>query len=87
MKDSQARDATVMAIEVMTAMLADTGGKDFAMERVRKVSEEGGRPALDLLTGGLINLAGSAIAELSRQTKVPELELLQQLAMNVQRES
>jgi hypothetical protein len=49
MEDSQARDATVMAIEVMTAMFADTGDKGFAMERVRKISEQGGRPALDLL--------------------------------------
>ncbi|HUY48115.1 MAG TPA: hypothetical protein VMV92_20700 [Streptosporangiaceae bacterium] len=54
------------------------------MDRVKKISEEGGRPALGLLCGGLINLAGSAIAELSRQTGVPELELLQGLALNVQ---
>jgi hypothetical protein len=85
--DAEAHQATSMAIEVMTAMFADTRNKGFAMERVQKIKEEGGRPSLDLLTGGLMNLAGSAIAELSRQMQVPELELLQRLALNLQGES
>lgn len=84
--ESAQQKAMAMAIEVMTAMFAEPEDKGFAMGRVQKISDEGGRAALGLLCGGLITLAGSALVELSGQMQVPELELLRRLALNVQRE-
>lgn len=75
-----------MAIEVMTAMFTDTSDKSFAMERIKQITGEGGVRALGRLCLGLINLAGFAIDELSKQTQVPELELLQRFALTVHEE-
>jgi hypothetical protein len=78
------RHATGVAIEIMTALFSDPSSTAFALERLQAIKDEDGIPGYSAAVAGLLNLAAAAISELSRQSGVPELELLQRFALTVQ---
>jgi hypothetical protein len=85
--DPQFEHNLSLAIEIMTAQFSDTSDKSFASERLQRITDDEGQAGLMGAFAGVINLAGLAIDELSRQTNVPALELLQRLALNARRET
>ena len=87
MTDSKYGQTLRPAIEIMTALYSEPGSKGFALERLQAIADESGSEGFGDMCAGLVNLAAQAISELSRQSGVPELELLQRFALTVQDES
>lgn len=84
MDDEEYKRTTGLAIEIMTAMFAESGNTDFAMERLRAMVDERGEQAYKDACAGLINLAAMILLDVRQNTGTDELELLQRYGLAIQ---
>jgi hypothetical protein len=76
-----------VAIEILTAMYADTASVSFALDRIEAIEDERGKEGIMEAFSGLLQLATYGATELGRLTGRTELEVLQNFALNIQDEA
>jgi hypothetical protein len=79
--DEEYKRTTSLAIEIMTAMFAESGNTDFAMERLQAMVGERGEHTYKDACAGLINLATMILVDVRRNTGEDELKLLQRYGL------
>lgn len=84
MNEAEFQRTTSMAIEIMTAMFAESGDTDFAMERLQAMADEHGERAYKDVCAGLINLAGVILTDVRDNTGTSEPDLLKRYALGIQ---
>jgi hypothetical protein len=82
--DKEYKRTTGLAIEIMTAMFAESGNTDFAMARLRAMVDERGEQAYEDACAGLINLAAMILLDVHQNTGTDELEQVQRYGLAVQ---
>ncbi len=76
-----------LAIEILTAMYADTNSVSFALDRIEAIEDESGKEGIMEAFSGLLQLATYGATEIGRLTGRTELEVLQDFALHIQDES
>jgi hypothetical protein len=84
MSQPNTRRNLATAIEILTAMYADTTSVSFALDRIEALEDERGKEGIMEAFSGLLQLATYGAAELGRLTGRTELEVLQNFALNIQ---
>jgi hypothetical protein len=82
--EAEFQRTTSLAIEIMTAMFAESGSTDFAMERLQAMADEHGQQTYKDVCAGLINLASVILTDVRNNTGTPELDLLKRYALGIQ---
>ena len=84
MDDEEYKRTTSLAIEIMTAMFAESGDTDFAMERLRAMVDERGEQAYKDACAGLVNLAAMILLDVRQNTGTDVLKQLQRYGLAIQ---